>query len=407
MRLQRYTAALALALPLLAGCHEDDSLNSPDLSTSNGLMQRYVSMGNSITAGFQSAGINDSTQHESYAVLFAAAANAPFHVPSLQGRGCPPPFTNNVTQERVGGGTAGTCDLRQDEVLPYVSNVAVPGATSFSPLDNLIPQANSNALTTFILGGRTQVQAMQDANPTFVTAWIGNNDVLGSLTNGANPGNPALVTPQVVFESNYGPMLDAIQATGASAALISVADVSVIPFASRGATYWCLKTGLCGVPAAPFPPTFTVDDNCAPAASGIPGAIGDAVLVPWPVGVPKIAAAAQGASTTLNCATDLVVDPTELAGLQSAVAGYNSYIAAQAAARGMAYVDVNAPLLALVGTGAIPPFPDLSAALAGGSVNFGPYFSLDGVHPSALAHELVADSLTSAVNQKFGTTIPF
>ena len=103
MRLQRYSAALALALPLLAGCHEDDSLNSPDLSTSNGLMQRYVSMGNSITAGFQSAGINDSTQHLSYAVLFAEAANAPFFVPSLQGRGCPPPCTNNVTQERVGG----------------------------------------------------------------------------------------------------------------------------------------------------------------------------------------------------------------------------------------------------------------------------------------------------------------
>ncbi|HET9295030.1 MAG TPA: hypothetical protein VFO06_12110 [Gemmatimonadales bacterium] len=410
MRLQRYTAALALALPLLAGCHEDDSLNSPDLSTSNGLMQRYVSMGNSITAGFQSAGINDSTQHESYAVLFATAANAPFFIPSLQGRGCPPPFTNNVTQTRVGGGTSSTCDLRQDEVLPYVSNVAVPGATSFSPLDNLIPQANSNALTTFILGGRTQVQAMQDANPTFVSAWIGNNDVLGSLTNSSNPGDPALVTPQVVFESNYGQMLDAIEATGASAALIGVADVSVIPYTSRGATYWCLKTGLCGVPAAPFPPNFSVDISCAPSAA-VPTSSGELILVPWPVGVPKIAAAAQGApagipQTTLNCATDPVVDPTELAGLQSAVAGFNSYIAAQAAARGMAYVDINSALLALVGTGAIPPFPDLSAALAGGSVGFGPYFSLDGVHPSALAHQLVADSLASAVNQTFATSIP-
>jgi lysophospholipase L1-like esterase len=411
MKLQRYAAAMALALPLLAGCHEDDSLNSPDLSTSNGLMQRYVAMGNSITAGFQSAGINDSTQHESYAVLFAAAANAPFHVPSLQGRGCPPPFTNNITQTRVGGGTSSTCDLRQDEVLPYVSNVAVPGATSFSPLDNLIPQANSNALTTFILGGRTQVQAMQDAGPTFVSAWIGNNDVLGSLTNSSNPGNPALITPQAVFESNYGQMLDAIEATGASAALISVADVSVIPFASRGATYWCLKTGFCpGVPAAPFPPNFTVDVSCAPSAA-VPTSSGELILVPWPVGVPKIAAAAQGApagipQTTLNCATDPVVDPAELAGLQSAVAGYNGYIAAEAAARGMAYLDINPPLLALVGTGEIPPFPDLSAALAGGSVTFGPYFSLDGVHPSGLAHQLVADLLTSAVNATFGTSIP-
>jgi hypothetical protein len=413
MRLQRYTAALALALPLLAGCHEDDSLNSPDLSTSNGLMERYVAMGNSITAGFQSAGINDSTQHLSYAVLFAGAANAPFHIPSLQGRGCPPPFTNNVTQTRVGGGTSSTCDLRQDEVLPYVSNVAVPGATSFSPLDNLIPQANSNALTTFILGGRTQVQAMQDANPTFVSAWIGNNDVLGSLTSSSNPGDPALVTPQGVFESNYGQMLDAIEATGASAALIGVGDVSVIPFASRTAIYYCLTYDDDLRCAAPLPETpdpnlaglaflglWTVDVNCA-APEGL------ATLVPWTKILPKLGAAAAGSPQTLDCSVDSdVVTPAELTGLSTAVAGYNAYISAQAAARGMAYIDINGPLGELVATGAIPAVPNLAPALVGQPVTFGDYFSLDGVHPSSVAHHLVADLLTSAVNETFGTSIP-
>ena len=97
MQRTRISAALLLALPLLAGCYDNDPLNAPDLSTSNGLMARYVSMGNSITAGYQSAGINDSTQQRSYAVLFAGRANAPFFVPSLQGRGCAPPLTNNVT----------------------------------------------------------------------------------------------------------------------------------------------------------------------------------------------------------------------------------------------------------------------------------------------------------------------
>jgi lysophospholipase L1-like esterase len=411
MQHTRISAALLLALPLLAGCHDNDPLNAPDLSSSNGLMARYVSMGNSITAGYQSAGINDSTQQRSYAVLFAGAANAPFFVPSLQGRGCAPPLTNNVTGTRVGGGTSTTCDLRANQQLFYVSNVAVPGATSFSPDDNLSPYSNSNPLTTFILGGRTQIQAMQDAKPTFVTAWIGNNDVLGSLTSSTNPGDPALITPQPVFQANYTAMLDSIQATGAKAALFSVTDVSVFPYTSRGATYWCLKTGLCpGVPAAPFPPNFGVDVSCAPSGA-VPTSRGEFTLVPWPVGIPKIAAAAQGApagipQTTLNCLTDPVVDSTELANMQAAVAGYNAFISSEATARGMAYVDVNAPLLALVATGAIPPFPDLSVALTGGSVLFGPYFTLDGVHPSTLAHQLVADSLASAVNQKFGTQIP-
>ncbi len=412
MRRTQITAAVLLALPLLAGCYDNEPLNAPDLSSSNGLMARYVSMGNSITAGFQSAGINDSTQMRSYAVLFAGRANAPFNVPSLQGRGCPPPFTNNVTQARVGGGSSTTCDLRANERLFYVSNVAVPGATSFSPTDNMIAFANSNALTTFILGGRTQVQAMQDAHPTFVTAWIGNNDVLGSLTSTSDPGNPALVTPVPVFIANYDAMLDSIEAAGHPATvLFSVADVSVIPYTSRGATYWCLKTGLCpGVPAAPFPANFGVDISCAPSAA-VPTSAGENILVPWPVGVPKIAAAAQGApagipQTTLNCLTDPVVSPSELTNLQTTVAQYNAHISGAAAARGMAYLDVNAPLAALVASGAIPPFPDIIPALSGGSVGFGPYFSLDGVHPSTLAHQLIADSLVSITNQFFGTSIP-
>ena len=409
----RLTAALLLALPLVAGCYDNEPLSAPDLSTSNGLMARYVSMGNSITAGYQSAGINDSTQQRSYAVIFASRANATFYIPSLQGRGCAPPFTNNVTQTRVGGGTASTCDLRADMRMPYVSNVAVPGATSFSPNDNLSPFSNSNPLTTFFLGGRTQNQAMQDAHPTFVTAWIGNNDVLGSLTSSSNPGNPALITPLPAFQANYSAMLDSIEATGASAALFSVTDVSVIPYSSRTAIYYCLTYTDPLRCQAPLPTTpdpnlaglqmaglWNVDVNCA-----APGGL--ATLIPWTKAVPMLGAAAGGAPQTMDCSNDaLVVTPAELSGMQAAVAGFNNYIAGEAAARGMAYVDVNAPLAALAATGAIPPIPDIAPALAGQSVGFGPYFSLDGVHPSTLAHQLVADSLISVVNAKFGTNIP-
>lgn len=409
----RVAAALLLALPILAGCYTNEPLNSPDLSSSNGLMARYISMGNSITAGYQSAGINDSTQQRSYAVFFAGRANAPFFVPSLQGRGCAPPLTNNVTQTRVGGGTAGTCDLRANERLFYVSNVAVPGATSFSPNDNLSPFSNSNPLTTFILGGRTQVQAMQEADPTFVTAWIGNNDVLGSLTSSSNPGNPGLITPLPVFESNYSGMLDSIEVTGASVTLIGVTDVSAIPYASRTAIYYCLTYVDPLRCQAPLPITpdpnlaglqalglWNVDVNCAAPA-------GLATLIPWTKALPLLSAAAGGVPQTMDCSNDaLVISPTELAGLQTATAEFNSYISAQAASRGMAYLDVNPTLLSLVASGAIPAIPNIAPALAGQSVTFGLYFSLDGVHPSTLAHQLVADSLVSKVNAFFGTSIP-
>src|SRR5882672_12905007 len=92
MKTQRLAASLVLTLAL-AGCHADDSLNAPPVS--DPMFVRYVSMGNSITAGFQSAGINDSTQKRSYAVLLASAMGTDFVYPSLAGRGCIPPFVNN------------------------------------------------------------------------------------------------------------------------------------------------------------------------------------------------------------------------------------------------------------------------------------------------------------------------
>lgn len=412
MRFGAFAASLGMGLVLLAGCRADESLNPPNLSNNQGLLQRYVAMGNSITAGFQSAGINDSTQRQSYAVVFARQARAPFFVPLLTSPGCPPPFLLNAVtpQIRVGGGTSGSeCHLRTGNPLPYLSNVAVPGAHVIDALNNFATPSNSNQLTQLILGGRTQVQAMEAANPTFVSVWLGNNDVLGALT-GSNPGDPTLITPQAEFEAAYGALLDSIDATGAKAALIGVADVTVIPYGSAGSTYWCLKTGLCpGVPGQLAPiVTLTVSNNCAPA-SAVPGSKGDSTLIPWTIGVTKIGAAQQGVPQTIDCSVDQeVVTPSELTQLAAAVQSYNGYIESQAETRGWAYVDMNPALRAARQDPAqIAPFPNLPADPSTTPITFGSLFSLDAVHPSGAGQRLVADSLISAVNRTYGTAIPF
>ena len=84
IRTLRFSAAL-LSVLLVAAC-QNDQLNRSFANTPvDPLFARYVSMGNSITAGFQSGGINDSTQQQSYAVLLAHAMRSPFFVPSLTG----------------------------------------------------------------------------------------------------------------------------------------------------------------------------------------------------------------------------------------------------------------------------------------------------------------------------------
>ncbi|MBK9690754.1 MAG: SGNH/GDSL hydrolase family protein [Gemmatimonadetes bacterium] len=323
MQIKRLVSTLLVALPVLAGCRTDEKLNAPDVL--DPIFQRYVSMGNSITAGYMSAGINDSTQKRSYAVLLGAAMGTSFNYPRLNGRGCAPPFTNNVTQARVGGGTSTTCDLRVP-LEGTLNNTAVPGARVQELLSNFgVPVSSSNALTTFFLGGKTQIQRMTEAQPTFVTVWIGNNDVLGSLTSSANPGNPALVTPLNTFTAQYDSVLDAIEATGARAALVTVGDVSVIPYASKGAIWYCLKNGGCPAPLPPQDPTlagiptFTVNVSCAPVP---PAGGGLSILVPWTVGLTKLSTAIAGFPATIDCSVDNeVVTSAELTGLVTAVPG--------------------------------------------------------------------------------------
>src|SRR3569832_2300724 len=82
-------AALLSASAITACSSDNGILGAKPADT---LFKTYVSIGNSITAGFQSGGINDSTQMKSYAVLIARAANTGFRIPLLNRAGCPPPI---------------------------------------------------------------------------------------------------------------------------------------------------------------------------------------------------------------------------------------------------------------------------------------------------------------------------
>ena len=108
-------ALLVLALPLAAAC-KDDALMPP--TAADPIFDRYVSMGNSLTAGFQSGGINDSTQREAYPVLLAQAMGTEFTVPFLASPGCPAPYVNIFEQTRVGGAAARAESAESHGLLP-------------------------------------------------------------------------------------------------------------------------------------------------------------------------------------------------------------------------------------------------------------------------------------------------
>jgi lysophospholipase L1-like esterase len=96
-----------------------------------------------------------------------------------------------------------------------------------------------------------------------------------------------------------------------------------------------------------------------------------------------------------------VLDPAEQNTLNAAIDGYNNYISSRATTLGFAYYDPNVLFAAKRANGEIPPFPNL----ASGTATFGALISLDGVHPSAAAHTLIAKDLAAVINAKYATTL--
>src|SRR5579859_770029 len=203
---------VAAAMVVLAACDSEKVVNPPTTSLNTGLFKSYVAIGNSITAGFQSGGILDSTQQESFAAILAHQAGTRYAYPALMPPGCPPPVVS-FPSTTLGGPSAPPCSLRDpSKVNAILNNVAVPGAAAIDPLAPT--SVNSNALTTLILGGKTQVQKALDASPTFVTIEIGNNDVLSAALHGTTVPDSAIgspgITPVATVVSEYAAMMGAL-----------------------------------------------------------------------------------------------------------------------------------------------------------------------------------------------------
>ncbi|WP_103028298.1 SGNH/GDSL hydrolase family protein [Salinibacter altiplanensis] len=378
---------LVFLTPWLTGC-SDESLTAPE--TQDDLFASYVALGNSITAGFQSGGINVQTQSESYAVLLAEQMGTPFGIPALNPPGCPPPLQSIPPQP-----PDTQCGLRSG-TTSQVKNVAVPGAALFDVLSNEDPNGpdlppGPNQLTQFVLGGRTQIQAALDANPTFATAWIGNNDVLGA----ANAGSVDLATSPTDFEARYRAIADSLNAAESlqGAVLVGVADVTAVPGIFPGQVY----LGLAQQAGDQLPGNFSVSSTCAPNDQGGQGSTNQLSFL-FALDLINQARQNPNGQFTLSCLNDDpgVLTPGELDALSSRTTAYNNIISSIADENGWGFYDPNGDFEALEEAGEIPQVPDFES-----NQPFGQFFSLDGIHPSASTHRVVADQLVPVINQTY------
>jgi hypothetical protein len=410
------------AAALLAGCVSDEKLVNAPSAAATPLLARYVSMGNSITAGMQSAGINDSLQKQAYPVLLARMAGVPFTVPLLNKPGCPPPFTAPLSAP-LGGASAPPCALRAS-FTGLVNNVAIPGEY-VADLTSPTQAGAANALGTFINGGLTEAQAMAAQHPTFVSLWAPNNDVLAAVNVGDTTA--AVLTPLASYTASLTAAVNAIKAANPQGAmLIGVVDVpNFAPIVQPGAFFFAayFQAVQAGQPS-PF--GKPVDNSCAPQQlTGTPN--------PFAYNLVSFQAASDRNLAVIKCTPDAKwVTTTSVAGaaggspelpvFEKRIADINTAVKAAADANGWIYVDpttagggiaaLNDPTKykkcqGLANTASPTAFIGVvQTACPGNPTNyFGTMVSFDATHPSFLAQQTLASYMAAQINQKYGTTI--
>jgi lysophospholipase L1-like esterase len=444
-RPMRLALAATACAALFAACSLDNQVMGVRGAPAGGAQFAVTAnIGTSLSAGFQSGGINDSTQREGpmyqLALAMGLTPGVDWFYPSFAGYGCPAPLTNPLTGARVGGlpspPNPASCQLRNpSSARPYMSDVAIPGLRAAQALDVTVVPFSSDTIGTlaqFITGSISPVTMVQRQHPTFVTIEVGANDVLAAATR----GDTTFLTPTLAFTTQIGAIADSLATISPApgVAIANIPNVTVIAHFTKGSTLYCLNTGACGFPAvAPFNSAgFSIAASCAPnAALGV----GDNYLLTFGTTGAVVNSLAGGGSARINCgavdsttvkpngagafvSAGATINTAEYATITGRVAAFNTAISALAATPARTFtgawalVDLNATLAAQAANiPAIPNFANPTAPFAcpaaGCPTGTVTVFSNDGVHPTKAGYRLMAQAFATAINARYGSTLVF
>jgi lysophospholipase L1-like esterase len=390
-RLKTLAGTLTLASLLVAGAA------SAAVNTGSANFSKYVALGDSLTAGFSSGSINRTYQVNSYPALIyrqATGMTTGFEQPLVSEPGLPGILRLVSLRPLVIAPTPGSGQpLNLNLPRPY-DNLAVPGARLHDLLTKTASTSASDP-TDLVLRklGFTQLQQGLSLKPTFVTLWIGNNDVLGAATSGIAIGGVTL-TPVEQFQADYTAVVNAIASTNAKMAIANIPDVTSIPFVTT------LSRFLVN-PATNQP--VLVNGNPVPLIGpNGPLQAGDFVLLTATAELAQgrgIPTALGGSGQPLSDTS--VLSKAEAATIHDYIVAYNAIIAKAASDKGAALVDANAILQDLATNGIRVGGVSYSSAFLTGGV-----FSYDGVHPTPFGYAYIANQFIDAINAKFGGDIP-
>jgi lysophospholipase L1-like esterase len=367
-----------------------------DRSGGRGVFNRYVAIGTSVSMGWQSDGVVAATQETSWPEQLAELAHRSISQPYIDGTGCRSPLIAPLASgRRLSGEGAGqdpatlSCSPLRADVMEPVQNLAINAATTadalFTTPENTTDASNRQLIGRVLQPGMTQVSSMIAQNPKLVSVELGGNEVLNARSGIVIPG--VTVAPFATWAPLYDQVLDQVESVAKEAVIVGlIDDVASFPAFRRGDEMWQTRAFFGAL-------HVSVADDCA----GSPNLLFVPVVVPT-----AVATAAAAGSYTLHCAgggpttQDFTLTPAEAGAVNALLAQMNAHIRGEAERRGFAYFA----LQELYGRSDIKgPFNPI--ALMTSLEPYGPFVSLDGVHPTAAGARILAEAAARALDARY------
>jgi lysophospholipase L1-like esterase len=421
---------LSAGLLLLASCKPSVDIPKPTAGTAD--FSRYISVGNSLTAGYADGGLYLEGQLNSYPSIIAKQmaqvgggtfTQPLFNADQSNGSGyikltgftaTGSPITTPVTDKLAVRGTAtipgfGTVVL-YTKYTGDINNYGVPGIKlqqiTYAPYGNL------NGYFERMLPGNagtnnTSYLDFVTAKPfTFFTNWLGNNDALLYAVSG---GAGDVLTPKDQFAALYNLSISKLTASGQKGAVATIPDVTSVPYFST-VTIGAILAGV-----QKSAPTVTdlwinakTSTDVAAAYSARKATAADLVVLTFPtskigqpVTVAGVGTVPYGLTPYAPIENQYVLDANEVTLTKDYVNDYNATIKAAAASKGLAVFDAFTFLNNIKANGLVIDGVSLSSNYISGGI-----FSLDGVHLTPRGYAIVANEFIKAINTQYGSSIP-
>jgi len=417
-----------------------------EFSPSNGSADftTFVAVGDSYTAGYTDGALGARGQNESFSVILANqlenVGSAAYNQPLVQSEGS---VGTTVINEQgalngyfelsiVGGSlapvpTAGDMAIFGEQVYNADNqNFGVPGAKSYHLLASGFgnPAAgvgNYNPFyTRFMSSGSASV--LEDAlatDPSFVSLWIGCNDVLGYALEG---GEDDMITPPADFANYMGMLASSLYTGDTKGALANIPSINALPY-FNAVTYNALVIDQATADMLNAHPSY-VQYNAGSEALGLPkiefvAGANALVIVDEDYEHPgKIRQMVEGEKVILSASSSIsnpdigwgyiaplaakyVLDEEEVEAINAATLAYNKTIKTLCGQFDLAHVDLHAVMDQLDDTGVIIDGNHYTTTFVTGGV-----FSLDGIHASGRGSAIIANAFIEAINAEYNASVP-